>query len=192
MFEVLSDDPSWICIALQAPLHFFGASGNPEIMKLIWDSGASILITPNKDDYVDDLKPLPNPICLNGLAKGLKIAGIGKVHWNVLDTSSKLQILKIPAYHVPESPMRLLSTTRLFQTYADKTIVIHPHQLVLSRVEGDPDRTPVTVWVDPSNNLLVSQMFHPQEAKVAVKALVTTTSEVSDSNITLSSELQKE
>ena len=84
-------------MALQAPLCFFGASGNPEVMKLIWDSGASILITTNKDDYVDEVKPVPNSIHLNGLAKGVEIAGIGMVHWNVLNTSGKLWTLKILA-----------------------------------------------------------------------------------------------
>ena len=85
-------------MALQAPLHFFGACGNPEVMKLIWDSGVSISIsTPNKDGFVGEVKPVPITTSLKGLAKGLEIAGMGTVHWNVLDNSGHLCTLKILA-----------------------------------------------------------------------------------------------
>ena len=77
------------------------------------------------------------------------------------------------------------------QTYADETIVIHPHQLALSRVDSDPDRTPVTIQIDPSNNSPVSQMIHPQKTEVIVEALTTAISMVSNLNINLS-EPQKE
>ena len=49
----------------------------------------------------------------------------------------------------------------------------------------------MTILIDHSNNLTVSQMIHLQETKVAVKALALTISEVSNSNINLS-EPQKE
>ena len=145
MTEVPSDDPSWICMALQAPLHFFGTCGNPKVMKLIRDSGASISITPNKDDFIGEVKPVPTTTHLKGLAKGLKITGMGTVHWNVLDNRGHLCTLKILAYHMPESPTRHLSTTSLLQTYSDETIVIHPGGLVLSGAESDPERALVTI-----------------------------------------------
>ena len=66
---------------------------------------------------------------------------------------------------------RLLSTTSLLQTYTDETIIIHPGGLMLSGTKSDPKRASVTVRIDPSNNLPVSQMFCPQEAEVVVDTL---------------------
>ena len=44
---------SWLKMALSAPLCFFGSmTHDPSTMQLIWDSGASVLITPNKDDFL--------------------------------------------------------------------------------------------------------------------------------------------
>ena len=96
-FDVPKNE-SWLKMALSAPLHFFRSMAhNPSMMQLIWDSGASVLITPNKEDFVGKLDNIPFNIKLNGLAKGLEIAGAGSVEWHVLDTKGQLHTLKIPA-----------------------------------------------------------------------------------------------
>ena len=47
---------------------------------VIFDSGASLAITPNRGDFVGPIRPLTNQ-SLGGLANGLRIDGIGTVHW---------------------------------------------------------------------------------------------------------------
>jgi hypothetical protein len=50
---------------------------------------------------------------LKGIVKGLKIQGQGCVLWAFHDRQGQLQLLKIPAYSVPNCRMHLLSTTSL-------------------------------------------------------------------------------
>ena len=183
---------SWLKMALSAPLRFFRSMAHdPSTMQLIWDSGASISITPNKDDFIGSLNDVPSTIKLNGLAKGLEIAGAGTIEWNVLDTTGHLCTLKLPAYYVPTSPVHLLSTTSLLQTYADETILIQPHELSLSGTQSDSARPPVSVRINLTNNLLTCPVHCPQDAHKAIEALSMTLSVVSDSNINLT-EPQKE
>ena len=109
------DHDTWLRMALQAPLRFFTSlTHNPEPMTIIWDSGASTSITPNKQDFVDGVKRVPASIKLIGLDKSLQIEGVGKVTWNVLDHNGNLRSLCIPAYYVPGSQTKLLSTQACF------------------------------------------------------------------------------
>ena len=160
-------------------------------MQLIWDSGTSVSITPNKDDLVGKLEKVPSNIKLNGLAKGLEIAGAGLVEWNVLNTKGHLRTLKILVYYVPKSPVHLLSTTSLLQTYLDETILIHPHELCLSSIPSDSAWSSVLVCINLTNNLPTCQVLHPEDAHKAIKALTITLSVISGSNMNLS-EPQKE
>ena len=180
-------------MALSAPLHFFGSmTHNPSMMQLIWDYGASILITPNNDNFTGRLKKVPTNVKLNGLAKGLDITGAGLVEWHVLDTKGHLRTLKIPAQYVPKSPVHLLSTTSLLLTYPFETILIHPCELCLSGVTSNSSwSSAVSVCINPVNNLPTCQVLHPQDAHKAIKGLSTTLSIISGSNINLS-ELKKE
>ena len=113
-FELPSDD-NLLRMALQAPIKFQSAIGNEHVSKVIWDSGASISITHCNSDFIGEMGPAPMCVRLKGLAKGLKIQGMGHVMWAILDTHGMLRRLKLPAYYVPRSPVRLLSTTSFLQ-----------------------------------------------------------------------------
>jgi hypothetical protein len=63
---------------------------------VIWDSGASISISPHVRDFVGELHPAPSWVHLKGLAKGLTIKGMGYVAWAVMDTKGMLRMLKLP------------------------------------------------------------------------------------------------
>ena len=80
------DNETWLRMALQAPLRFFSSlAHNPEPMTIIWDSGASASITLNKQDFLEGVKRVPTSVKSIGLAKNLRIEGVGKVAWNILD-----------------------------------------------------------------------------------------------------------
>jgi hypothetical protein len=116
-------------------------------------------ISPSKDDFVGEFKPTPLPIKLHGQANGLTIAGQGTVMWAILDREGQLRMLKVPAYYVPASGIRLLSTSSLLQTYEDETITLQAHQLTLSGVSCDSTRESIVARVDPRNNLPTSQAY---------------------------------
>jgi hypothetical protein len=183
--------PSCFKMALQAPAKFRNAMAKESTFSIIWDSGASISISPNKDDFVGPLTSPGIGTQLKGIVKGLSIQGKGHVMWAVLDTSGQLRALKVPAYYVPQARVRLLSTTSLLQSYQGETINMESHQMTLSGITGSTDRMSVVARVNPNNNLPMTTSYLYSDvgsAPEALNALITT---VSAENMNLS-EAQKE
>ena len=80
---------------------------------VIWDSGASVCISPSKEDFLDydtnvDIK---NVAGVNG--KITNIIGQGTVGWSIFDVNGKLRHFELKAYHIPSSKARLISTSAL-------------------------------------------------------------------------------
>jgi hypothetical protein len=104
---------------------------------IIWASGASISITPDLSDFKGPVT-LPGTITqLKGIAKALQIKGQDEGTWAVHDKLGNLQLLKVPAVHVPNIRVCLLSTMSLLQTYPDETITIELNRLTLSGAASD-------------------------------------------------------
>ena len=75
---------------------------------VVWDSGASMCVTFDKEDFVGPIQPLPSKSTINGIANNLRIEGKGTVSWPILDTNGNLRDLKLPAYYIPKLKQRLL------------------------------------------------------------------------------------
>jgi hypothetical protein len=157
---------------------------------VIWDSGASISITPDCKEFVGPINT-PGPITqLQGIAKGLRIEGQGHVLWAMQDTMGNLMMIKVPAYLVSCIKVRLLSTTSVLQAYPGETITIEAHQLTLS---GTPDeaRGQLIARVNPDINLPTSEVHRSSDTPKAVSALNITLNTVHESNLNLT-EAEKE
>ena len=127
---------------------------------IIWDSGASISISPNKDDFVGPMSSPGIGTRLKGIVKGLSIQGKGHVVWPVLDTSGQLRALvKVPAYYVLQARVQLLSTTSLLQSYQGETINMEARQLTMSGDEGPVGSNSVVARVNPTNNLPMTTAY---------------------------------
>jgi hypothetical protein len=179
-------------MALQAPARIRDSLGpKANTSPIIWDSGESISITPDLSDFHGPIPPPGTITQLKGIAKGLQIKGQGEVNWAVHDQLGNLRILKVPAYHVPNIKVRLLSTTSLLKTYPDETITIEPNRLTLSGITGDSDRGPVTANVNPQNNLPTSEAYNATDPVKAANALVSIVNTVHERNLNLT-EAEKE
>jgi hypothetical protein len=64
-------------MALQALAKFRNALQRESTFSIIWDSGTSISISPNKDDLVGHMTSPGIGTCLKGIIKGLSIQGKG-------------------------------------------------------------------------------------------------------------------
>ncbi|KAI2491142.1 hypothetical protein MHU86_23428 [Fragilaria crotonensis] len=153
---------------------------------VIWDSGASVTISPEKLDFVGTISRLSTITQLNGIAKGLRIEGEGKVHWSFHDATGKLRTLELPAYYVPKIRVRLLSTTSLLQTYSDETIQVESHRMTLSGSPDDATRPSITAHVNPDNNLPTSQAYRQPAVLPAAECLNSTITAVNDANFNIS------
>ncbi|KAI2491271.1 hypothetical protein MHU86_23290 [Fragilaria crotonensis] len=172
-------------VALLAPSRFRAAMSPESTFSVIWDSGASVTIS-LKLDFVGPLSRPSTITQLNGIAKGLRIEGEGKVHWSFHDSTGKLRTLELPAYYVPKIRVRLLSTTSLLQTYSDETIKVEAHRLTMSGVPNDPNRSPIVAHVNPDNNLPTSQAYRQPAILPAAECLNATISAVNEANLNLS------
>ena len=123
---------------------------------------------------------------LQGLAKGLNIKGRGHVAWSFHDINGMLRTLKVPAFYVPNCPVRLLSTTSLLQTYSEEKLEADALQMMLSGVDGDPMRASVVALVDPRDNLPSTTGYNYTDTDIPSAALNATVSVVSEANRNLS------
>ena len=178
-------NPTTLHIAMQAPGRFRGSLPS-STFSVIWDSGASISISPDKNDFVGPLESPGAITQLKGIAKGLRIEGFGHVMWTINDSNGNLRMVKVPAYYAPKVRVRLLSTTSLLQTYPEESIKIEAHQLVLSGIPGDLTRGELVALINPENNLPTSEAHSFKDTPIAVEALNVAISTVNDSNINLS------
>ncbi len=71
--------PACFRMALQAPAKFRNALKKESTFSVIWDSGASISISPNKEDFVGPMTSAGIGTKLKGIVKGLSIQGQGHV-----------------------------------------------------------------------------------------------------------------
>jgi hypothetical protein len=53
-------------------------------LPIVIDTGASMSLTPNRNDFIGDLKA-PNVSELHGLSSTTQVVGVGTVKWTVRD-----------------------------------------------------------------------------------------------------------
>jgi hypothetical protein len=89
------------------------STGGSTINPVISDTGASLAISPDPEDFVDTPKLLARPLTLGGMAQGMSVEGTGIVSWtSTADDGSEIEV-RTHAYYVPKAAARLLSPQRL-------------------------------------------------------------------------------
>ena len=81
---------------------------------VIFDTGASLAITPDKSDFDGPLSVPSGDLRLGGMANGLRIEGNGQVTWTFTNPDGTEVRISGLAYYVPGAKARLLSPQRLF------------------------------------------------------------------------------
>ena len=151
-------------VVLQHPSACMAAMNNDDTFSVIWDSGASMCISGDKQEFIGKIKPLNNAV-VKGIVSGLKIEGIGRVRWSVLDTEGKLWHLMLPAYYVPKTWQRLLCTSVFCKEYPKNTISIEGDTWVVENNQDDQSQSSIDVYINPFNNLPTSTCFQDNAVK---------------------------
>ena len=132
-----------------------------KMCKIIWDSGCTTSISFCKDDFVGEIQEAPIGLKIQGIAKGLYVKGIGHVAWSVIDSNGMLRTIKVPAFYVPSSSVRLLSITGLLEAYPLETITVGSDYLELSGSKESEQRTSsVRVDFDEQTKLPTSLVYN--------------------------------
>lgn len=91
----------------------FGDSGSIK-HPIIFDTGASLAITPDQLDFDGPMSVPTGDLLLGGMANVLRIEGIGTVTWTFANLDGTEVRISGLAYYVPGEKARLLSPQRLF------------------------------------------------------------------------------
>ena len=143
-------------------------------------------ISGDRGDFVGEIDKLHGQN-ISGIVNQLKIEGIGEVQWSLQDTEGKTQTLRLPAYFVPKSKQRLLSTAILCHTYPDKQIQVTANCWTIS----DPSSAPIDIHINPMNNLLMMNCYRLPAVMNLATSFAASVSTTHKDNMNLS-EPQKE
>ena len=103
--------PNFADLSKQMSIYLNG--NGDDLLPIVIDSGASCSLTPNKHDFIGDIRPATiNELC--GLSNTTKVLGIGTVEWTIRDVFGAIRTLKTEAYYVPEANIRLFSPQTYF------------------------------------------------------------------------------
>ena len=138
---------------------------------VIFDSGASLAISPSKDDFVGPIQQLPTERRLGGMAAGMLIEGIGTVRWT-FQIGTQFLVVNSRCYYVPDSKARLISPQRLFnkQRGIIGSFLVEEEHCTLTF----KDRPPLIIDYDTRSHLPIglaknhSQLGSPIQANLAV------------------------
>ena len=137
--------------ALTAPARFLSAIGNKSSFLVIWDSGASISVSPSRDDFVT-FTPVNHKVRGVG-GKSEVVLGTGDVIWSIRASDGTLRDLHLKCMFVPSCETRLLATQGLLERYPGEDIKLTNGLLVLSGKEGQAP--PINISINPHTNLPV-------------------------------------
>lgn len=147
------------------------SNGYTKSFPVIWDSGASVCVTPDKHDFIS-YQSTSDINEVKGLGgKRSTVSGQGIVSWSVHDTSGSLREFKLKAYHVPNCKSRLISTTVLLNTYKGEHLTVDATSLHLSGIKNDPDRESVMVFNNASSKLPTTDAYRQADVEAPVIAM---------------------
>ena len=170
--------------SLQAPTKLRDTMPKDGSFSIIWDSGASISVTNDKDNFLSFTKVSPRHNNVMGVALGLKFSGFGEVLWSFLDEKGTLRSFKLPALYIPSATTRLLSTTSLLQSYSGELIEQTGRGMCLSGT-SDGQRNAVEATINPNNNLPTSTGYSYGKVMEVANTLVNTVSTTDATNTNL-------
>ena len=163
-----SDFPTHVEACFHCVAESFGPIGllsaSSADMTAIVDTGASLCVSPFKEDFVN-YEPLTGTV-IKGLSKGAAIAGRGTLVWNV-DVGGTVVELKLRAVHVPTASHRLLCPQQLFQEWNPnmRKSELDGDSVVIHFPEGDVECS------FNKSNLPELKLCSPKEFKSSIEAL---------------------
>jgi hypothetical protein len=97
-----------------AECHLFEAAhDDPAYYPIVIDSGASVSVSPNPNDFVGGIHPT-QLLDLKGINGTTQVVGQGVVEWTVFDLEDTVRTIRTTAYYVPTASIRLFSPQSYF------------------------------------------------------------------------------
>ena len=100
--------------ALSQHMTVYLSDQGDDLLPIVIDSGASISLTANNNDFVGPIRPATITE-LQGLSHTTKVHRVGQVIWTVRDVFGTTRTIKTQAYYVPEATVHLFSPQTYFR-----------------------------------------------------------------------------
>jgi hypothetical protein len=131
---------------------------------IVLDTGASISLTPYREDFVGDIEKCEMQK-LNGLNDSTTIMGQGKIAWTIVDIFGVIITIQVTAYYVPKATIRLFSPQTYFQEHYSGTCTIEARQTSLTLADGTTMEFPYQA----NNNLPMMLPAEPLHVRLTYK-----------------------
>ena len=115
-------------------------------LPLIWDTGASIGLTPFRSDFIDYVK-LEN-VSVKDIARQNKVLGVGTVMWKFVTREGRDIFLPLICYHVEHAEIRLMSPQQYCKSHGGYATV-HGNTVTWNL----PDKAIIDIPIDAKSNL---------------------------------------
>ena len=168
-------------------VHIAGTSTMADLFSVIWDTGATVAVTFDRDDFESytPTDPTQGDKVLTGFAEGSSIAGSGTLAWTVSLPNGKGFTFRMPGVHVPSSNVRLFSP----QSYSH---LVKTQRGVEPCFSGDSslihfdllDGNIIDIPYSPENNLPTMEMFRKQTVAFNAQKLQNCVTATENQNLT--------
>ena len=146
---------------------------------VIFDTGASLAITPHLTDFVEPLSDASSNLKLGGMANRLTIAGKGLLTWIFPTTTGVYLPVSTMAYYVPDAKVCLISPQRVFDLHSGKEgSYFGDHQSLQLHLQGHI----ISIPYDARNSLPIGYAFLPHSTPQSLSYLAL--HDVSNQNLT--------
>jgi hypothetical protein len=140
--------------------HYLDEKANSAIIAglfhLLIDTGCSITYTPYLTDF-KEIKDLPCPITLKGVAGDITVTKGGTVHYEVINDNGHVSIIETFAYFHPEIQNRLFSPQRWLEGHSTgKSFEIFHNKGILHLKNGEN----ITFPLDHTSHMPMLPAFH--------------------------------
>ena len=106
--------PHSVSTALSRRMTVYLSDQGDDLLPIVIDSGASISLTANFNDFVGPIRPA-TITKLQGLSHTTKVHGAGQAKWTVRDVFGATRTIKTQAYYVPDATVCLFSPQTYFR-----------------------------------------------------------------------------
>jgi hypothetical protein len=151
------DDPAWVNACRYSEINpgAYFSSTSELSFKVIWDTGASEVITSDASDFINGYVKPVTPLRLRGVASGAMVEGIGLVEYCFRADDGSVLTVRMKAYYMPGAlppSIRLLPPQRLCNVVGGDFSITGTGAILRL-----PNKPTLTMELDPSSHLPCTQ-----------------------------------